>query len=83
MFKFTYITITKIIIIEYILNINSLRTKAFKLKAYYTKLCQDEEKSFKRNQSILNDIQRVDSQFQQFESKLERLSGLKVLFFFA
>lgn len=32
----------------------------------------------KRNQQLLTDLQRVDTQFQQLEIKLERLSNLKV-----
>jgi hypothetical protein len=48
------------------------------LKAYYTKLCEDEGKSMKRNQQLLADLQRIDSQFNQLEVKLERLSSLKV-----
>ncbi len=52
--------------------------KAIKLKAYYTKLCDDETKSMKRNQQLLTDLQRVDTQFQQLEIKLERLTNLKV-----
>lgn len=52
--------------------------KAIKLKAYYTKLCDNETKSMKRNQQLLTDLQRVDTQFQQLEIKLERLTNLKV-----
>jgi hypothetical protein len=33
----------------------------------------------KRNQQLLADLQRIDSQFNQLEVKLERLSNLKVL----
>jgi hypothetical protein len=33
----------------------------------------------KRNQQLLADLQRIDSQFNQLEVKLERLSTLKVL----
>lgn len=54
------------------------KSKAAKLKAYYTKLCEDEAKSMKRNQHLLNELKRVDSQFQQLESKLQRLTNLKV-----
>jgi hypothetical protein len=54
------------------------KSKAVKLKAYYTKLCEDEAKSMKRNQHLLNELKRVDSQFQQLESKLQRLTNLKV-----
>jgi hypothetical protein len=32
----------------------------------------------KRNQQLLTDLQRVDTQFQQLEIKLERLTNLKV-----
>jgi hypothetical protein len=54
------------------------KSKAAKLKAYYTKLCEDEAKSTKRNQHLLNELKRVDAQFQQLESKLQRLTNLKV-----
>lgn len=54
-----------------------LKTKASKLKAYYNKLCEDEAKSLKRNQNLLADLQRIDTQFQHLEVKLDRLSNLK------
>ncbi|CAF0725517.1 unnamed protein product [Brachionus calyciflorus] len=53
------------------------KTKAIKLKAYYQKLCNEEEKSLKRNQQLLQDLQNLDSQFTQLDSKLERLNNLK------
>ena len=55
-----------------------MREKASKLRAYYLKICEDEQKSVKRNQDLLKDLQRIDSQFQAMESKLERLANLKV-----
>jgi hypothetical protein len=55
-----------------------VREKAGKLKAYYEKICEDEARSLKRNQQILKDLQRIDTQFQQMDAKLERLSHLKV-----
>jgi len=57
------------------------KLKAIKLKTYYTKLCDDETKSMKRNQQLLTDLQRVDTQFQQLEIKLDRLTNLKVFIF--
>ena len=58
--------------------IKRAKSKANKLKVYFTKLCDQEAKSLKRNQQILADLQRIDSQFQQFEVKLERLNNVKV-----
>ena len=60
-------------------NFCSAKAKAVKLKAYYQKLCDEEEKSMKRNQQLLVDMQRIDSQFLQLDSKLERLTNLKVI----
>ena len=56
-----------------------LKAQAIKLKAYYAKLCTDESRSMTRNQTLLNDLQRIDAQLQQFESKLERLNNLRVM----
>ncbi len=55
-----------------------LKSQAIKLKAYYAKLCADESRSMTRNQNLLNDLQRIDSQLNQFESKLERLNNFRV-----
>lgn len=54
------------------------KSKAQKLKIYFGKLCDEEAKSAKRNQQLLNDIQRVDIEFQKLEKKLDRLNSLKV-----
>ncbi len=70
--------------IKYVIFIHifsSAKAKAIKLKAYYTKLCDDETKSARRNQKILADLQRIDNQFQLLEGKLERLANLKVVNF--
>ncbi|RNA30916.1 centrosomal kizuna-like [Brachionus plicatilis] len=53
------------------------KTRAIKIKTYYQKLCDDEEKSLKRNRQLLNNLHRMDTQFLQLESKLERLTNLK------
>lgn len=53
------------------------KTKALKLRAYYTKLCEDESNAITRNQNYLTNLQRIDSQFGQLETKLERLTNLK------
>jgi hypothetical protein len=41
-------------------------------------LCDDERNSSLRNQHILAEMSRVDQHFQYLESKLERLTTLKV-----
>lgn len=56
------------------------KARATKLKTYYQKLCDDEEKSLKRNKQLLNNLHRMETQFFQLESKLERLANLKVVF---
>ena len=58
----------------------AFRNKAIKLKTYYTNLCDSEEKSMKRNQYLLSELQRVDTHFHQLEVKLDRLDSLKVCF---
>lgn len=54
------------------------KSKAQKLKVYYEKLCEDESKSQRRNQQLLSDLKRIDSNFQELETKLERLTHVKV-----
>lgn len=56
------------------------KARAIKLKTYYQKLCDDEEISLKRNRQLLNNLHRMETQFFQLESKLERLTNLKVYF---
>ncbi len=56
----------------------SIKDKALKLQVYYKKLCDDERNSSLRNQHILAEMSRVDQHFQYLESKLERLTTLKV-----
>ncbi len=60
----------------------AVRHRVLKLKNYYTNLCENEEKSLKRNQYLLSELQRVDSHFNQLEVKLDRLNNLKVYTFF-
>ena len=54
------------------------RAKAAKLQSYYKKLCDEEKLSNMRNQQILSDLARIDSHFQKLETKLQRLSSIKV-----
>ncbi|XP_066282349.1 centrosomal protein kizuna-like isoform X2 [Branchiostoma lanceolatum] len=53
------------------------RLRASKLQAYWTKLCEDEQKSRVRNEQLLKDFNRVESHVSTLSAKTDRLRELK------
>ncbi|XP_019640971.1 PREDICTED: centrosomal protein kizuna-like isoform X2 [Branchiostoma belcheri] len=53
------------------------RLRASKLQAYWTKLCEDEQKSRVRNEQLLKDFNRVESHVSMLSARTDRLRELK------
>jgi hypothetical protein len=49
-----------------------------KLQGYWKKICEDERKSRWRNEKLLHDFQRVESNMEEMHEKTEKLRLIKV-----
>ena len=54
------------------------RLKAAQLQNYWKKICENEKKSNWRNEQMVKDFERVESQMASLSARTERLRTMKV-----